>query len=52
MNAKIFQNLEPPQNYMHKMGDKRQVPPDSPQILGATIQNLLEFTTLKTMWPE
>jgi hypothetical protein len=52
MNAQIFQNLEPPQNSVHKMDEQKQVPSEDPQILSAAIQNMLEFTKLKEMWPE
>jgi hypothetical protein len=52
MNAQIFQNLEPPQNSIHKMGEQKQVPSKYPQVLSATVQNMLEFIKLSAMWPE
>ena len=52
MNAEIFQNLYPPQNSIHKMGEQKQVPSEDPQILSATIQNVLEFTKRKARWLE
>jgi hypothetical protein len=52
MNAQIFQNLEPPQNFTNKMGGQKQVPSEDPQTLSATTQNTLEFVKLSAMWPE